>query len=112
VAVAQATHKIYVTNIGSNSLNVIDGKTNTVTQTIPVGNIPSGVAIDQSTNQIFVTNRLDNTVSVIDGASGAVTHTIAVGRGPVGVSVDQKSHKAYVANSDLGENFVSVIDAP
>ena len=38
----------YITNQGSNSVSVIDTATNTVTDTIPVGNNPFGIALQQT----------------------------------------------------------------
>ncbi len=42
---ADAQPFAYVSNLGSNTVSVIDTATNTVVATVPVGNGPSGVAI-------------------------------------------------------------------
>ena len=44
-ATAQAQTRAYVTNLGSNTVSVIDTATNTVVATIPVGLTPVGIAI-------------------------------------------------------------------
>jgi YVTN family beta-propeller protein len=61
-----------VANHGDDTVSVIDGKTNTVTATIPVGQYPSAVSVNPSTNIIYVANHGDNTVSVIDGKTNTL----------------------------------------
>jgi len=80
---------VYVANNGSNSVSVIDAAGNAVVATIPVGNVPYGIAVDPSGTRVYVANNGSNSVSVIDAASNAVVATIPVGDGPVGVVVDQ-----------------------
>ena len=56
---------LYVTDWGSGTVSVINGKTNTVIATIPVGIWPVGVAYDPSNGYIYVTNYASGTVSII-----------------------------------------------
>jgi len=56
---------IYVANFGSDTVSVIDGATNTVIATIPVGYGPEGIAYDPSNGYIYVTNYVSGTVSII-----------------------------------------------
>ena len=97
---------IYVLNGGDNSVSVIDGTTNTVTTTIPVGTNPYGVAVSPS-GTIYVANKDDNSVSVIDGTTNTVTATVPIGAAPYGIAVSP-SGTIYPTNS--GDNSVSVID--
>ena len=76
---SRPTRNIYVVNNADDTVSVIDGDTNTVITTIPVGNPPFEAAIDTNNNLIYVTNANDNTVSVIDGATNTVIDTIPVG---------------------------------
>jgi YVTN family beta-propeller protein len=66
---------------------VIDTASNTVVATIPVGQIPQGVAITPDGTRAYVTNGVDNTVSVIDTASNTVVATIPVGNFPFGLNL-------------------------
>jgi YVTN family beta-propeller protein len=86
---------------------VINGGTNKVTATIPVGNEPMGVAADPSTNTVYVANDDSDTVSVINGGTNKVTATITVGANPVGVAANPKTNTVYVANNML--DTVSVL---
>jgi YVTN family beta-propeller protein len=61
------TNRVYVTNYGSDNVFVIDGQTDTVVATIPVGVRPHvGVGISRSTGYVYVTNNGSNSVSVIN----------------------------------------------
>jgi len=44
---------------------VIDGRTNTVTGTVPVGAGPVGVTVNLSTTTVYTANNIDNTVSAL-----------------------------------------------
>ena len=63
-------HTVYVGNGVDNAVSVIDGSTNTVTATVPVGNPSSvgislfGVAVDPDTHTVYVFNSF--AVSVIE----------------------------------------------
>jgi YVTN family beta-propeller protein len=63
VAVNTATNRVYVTNSVSNTVSVIDGLTNQLRATIPVGIDPFGVAANPITGLIFAANRTGNTLS-------------------------------------------------
>ena len=128
-AVDQRTDTVYVTNLGSNTISVIDGDTcnahnhsgcHRTPPTISVGNFPDGVAIDEATHTVYVANVGDNTVSVINGATcnarvtwgcGQVPPTVAVGVQPAVPAVDEATDTVYVPNSNPGgPGSVSVID--
>ena len=67
VAVDEESGRIYVTNPSTNSITVINGKTNEFIENITVGHKPTDIAIDSKNNLVYVINSQDNTVSVIDG---------------------------------------------
>ena len=58
---------IYVVNTHGNSVSVIDGRTNTVSATVPADKGPWAVAVNPAANMIYVANRLSDKVTVIDG---------------------------------------------
>ena len=73
---------IYTSDSNSNTVSVIDGSTNEVVQTIPVGLGPLDVAINTNTNMIYTSDSLSDTVSVIDGSTGDVIANVTVGGNP------------------------------
>src|SRR5205807_588725 len=76
VGVNASTNRVYVANLSSNSVSVIDGATNTALNYVPVGRGPFGLAVNSTTNRIYVANDESRTVSVIDGATNNVTATV------------------------------------
>src|SRR5271170_2085904 len=77
----------YITNVGDNTVSVINTATNTVSATIVVGTTPVGVAVTPDGNKVYITNLNDNNVSVINTATNTVSATIPVRTDPVGVAV-------------------------
>jgi YVTN family beta-propeller protein len=95
-----------VANKGDNSVSIIDGKTDKITNTIKVGISPLSVSVNPLTNAVYVANQGDNTVSVIK--NNTIALAIYVGSGPRTVSVNPSTNIVYVANSN--DNTISVID--
>jgi YVTN family beta-propeller protein len=109
IAVNPNTNKLYVTGHLSNSVYVINGYTNQLIKTIPVGLNPDGIAVDPNTNMIYVANSASNTISVIDGTTEGIVRTIQVrGDNPRGIAVNPNTNLIYVANALSGT--VSVIN--
>ena len=134
-AVDEKTDTVYVVNLGSNTVSVIDGSTCNASHssgcgqppaTITVGAGPDGIAVDEATDTVYVANYGPNgdgsghTVSVINGAicNGRVTSgcgqapaTVRVGRAPAVPAVNDATDTVYVPNSNpSGLGSVSVID--
>jgi YVTN family beta-propeller protein len=66
IAVNPNTNTIYVANTNSNTVSVIDGKTNKVTSNLTVGMFPSGIAVNPNSGIVYVADQGSNSVSVID----------------------------------------------
>ncbi len=113
LAVDAGSNRIYATNRHSD-LTVIDGASNTVLLTVPLGSDSVRfVAIHPGNHRLYITNTDANTVTVLDGAPGSPTEysvlaTIPVETSPIGVAVNPVTGRIYVANHD--RNTVSVID--
>ena len=84
--------------------------TNTVTDTIPVGDFPDTVAVSPNGTHLYVTNQNDHTVSVIDTTTtpNTVTATIPFGDFPDTVAVSPNGTHLYVTNRF--DTTLSVID--
>lgn len=100
---------LYVTNVVSNSVSVVNTATNAVDKTIPVGRAPRGIAISPNGTTAYVANAADDSLSIIDLANNTVSATVPVGKSPQGVAVTPDSASVYVVNG-LG-NTVAVLDA-
>jgi YVTN family beta-propeller protein len=113
VVVSPNSETVYVANIGSASVSVINAATNMVTLTIPVGNSPDGLAITPDGTTLYVANNADNTVSVIATSNNSVTATVAVPERPAGPVVSPDGTQVYVSHPYLPHQYkstVSIID--
>ncbi|MFN8483645.1 MAG: kelch repeat-containing protein [Anaerolineae bacterium] len=108
IAVNEATGRVYVTQPAGGMLTVIDGATDTMLTTVPVGKGAGRIAVNPMTNTIYVTNSAEGTLTVVDGASHRVTATVRVEPGPIGLAVNPNTNRVYVANGE--SKTVSVID--
>ena len=61
-----SNNNIYVTNLVSDDVSVIESSSNTVISTVDVGDGPSALAFNPSNNNIYVTNPVSDDVSVIE----------------------------------------------
>jgi YVTN family beta-propeller protein len=107
LAVNSTTNRIYVSNLNSNSVSVIDGNSNTVVATVPLSASPSGIDVNPTTNLIYVATFLTGEVVVIDGSNNTVVTTIT-GVGADLLAVDVATNLIYAPHF-LSTN-VSVID--
>jgi YVTN family beta-propeller protein len=109
VAVNALTNRIYVTDIGSNSVHVIDGRTNELISNVSVGMKPVSIAVDVRSNTLYVANFDSDDISVIDGATNQLVRNIPVGGDkPAGITFNPISNKVYVSN--IGSETVSVLN--
>jgi YVTN family beta-propeller protein len=110
VAVEPHGRYAYVANFDDDTVSQISITGRSITDTIDVGDAPSGVAArydaENETPVVYVTNYNDGTVTVI-GADNQTT-VIDVDDGPMGVAVTPDGSRVYVANSD--DDTVSIID--
>jgi YVTN family beta-propeller protein len=111
IAVNEITNKIYVTNLRSGTVSVIDSNSGSGAKEIRVGDAPISIMIDSLNNKIYVANRDSSTVSIIDSNNDTVIGQIPIGHFPLynTILVLEVPGKIYVANS--GSNTVSVINA-
>jgi YVTN family beta-propeller protein len=131
-AVNPVTNKIYVSNYCGNqfgcnatpaqgTVSVVDGATNTVTDTVTVGVAPQVIFVNQATNKVWVLNLCGSTLSCdingdnshvigsvtqIDGTTLATT-TANTGQGAGALALNSVANKVYVSNNtDNTETFI------
>ncbi len=86
VAITPDGSLVYVTNLGSNNVSVIDAATNSVIATVPVGKLPYAIAVSLDGAQVYVGNYGDSTISIISTASNTVVATVPV-PGVTGIAI-------------------------
>jgi len=97
---------LYVADYNSNSIHVIDAKTDEVIQTMEVPRHPFTVRADPISNVVVVASLAGNEITFLEDVTGQssvmpiheVTETITVSGGPWGLELDPLHHLAYVTN--------------
>jgi len=80
------------------TLTVVNGSTNAIVGTIPVGSMPTAVAYDGAAGTIVVANTGSDNVSIVSAATGVVLRSVPVGGGPDAIDYDASNGYLYVAN--------------
>ena len=99
--------RLFVCNVGSDDVTILDPVSGRTLATVPVGARPYGVAFAQG--RAFVTNQYSDTVSVIDLETLATVATLEVGEYPEGIDTSSDRQTVVVAN--WFSNTVSLINA-
>lgn len=106
VAATPDESKLYVANIGSGSVSVIDRGNGSVT-TVPTGAGAEGIAVSPDGREAWVSNRGEGTVSVIDVGTDQVVATIpSGGEVPIRIAFTPDGAEAWVSNA--GSDAVTV----
>jgi YVTN family beta-propeller protein len=106
----QSPPLLYKAGATTNTVVVLDPKTNSIVGTIPVGTHPRGLMGTPDGKQLWVTNKDSSSISVIDTATLKVTATIALPSSqPFGIDITPDGTAAYVANGQV-PGSVYVID--
>lgn len=70
----------YVSNRDSDSVSVLDLKTDQILQSISVGDLPLDIVLANSRKYLYVANYNSETISVIDTQNNMVVETISIGK--------------------------------
>jgi YVTN family beta-propeller protein len=101
--------KLYVANIGSGSVTVIDRESGTVRH-IATGDGAEGIDVSPEGKHVWVSNRGDNTISVVDVATDEIVASMdSGGKMPIRVKFTPDGRQVWVSNAR--SNSVSVFDA-
>src|ERR687885_611593 len=114
VGVDARTQHVFVANMGSTTVSMLDAASGTVLATITVSPHPSALAVATTAGRVFavsdhVTPDATGRVSVLDAASGRWLRTVAVGQGPHTLAVHEHTGRVFVTNQV--DATVSLLDA-
>lgn len=119
LAIDIARQRLYVTELGNNSIGVVDLKTNLLIQTIEGFHEPQGIDYEPSTDTVYVANGGDGSVRLLQGGDlqpvgridlrddadnvriDAIHHRVIVGYGDGGLAVIDPQTRKVVANIPL-----------
>ena len=97
VAITPDDEKVYVTNMASGTVSVINARSREVVDRIKVGTEPFGCAVTPDGKRLYVANQSSGTVSVISTTGDDVLRTIEdVGDKPHGVAITEDGKKVFV----------------
>lgn len=99
---------VYVPNIGSNNITVVDVEQEVITNHIPVGRGPEGVAVHPNGIHLYVANQHDNDLWVMDTHTFEVLYKRKVGACPIRLVFSPDGKYAFVPNRESGD--LSIID--
>jgi YVTN family beta-propeller protein len=97
---------------GSNSVSVLDTRTNQIVASVPVGSQPVSVTVTPDGGSVYVTNELSGNVTVINTRNGAVEATLPSGIGPFSVATSPTDNSVYVATVSTGKSPYGVAAMP
>jgi YVTN family beta-propeller protein len=111
MALSPDRKSLYIANTGSNTVSVLNTKTDTIGRTIalPPRSRPIDVAVNPDGRYLYAADGGSNRVSVVDTRAKRVVKSVRVGTQPLSVAVAPDGRTVYAANSGSGD--VSVIDA-
>jgi PQQ-dependent catabolism-associated beta-propeller protein len=99
LAQAAGSGRIFVTNEGSDSVSVINGKTLEVEQTVAIGKRPRGIGLSPDGHELYVAASEDNVIVVVDPGSLKILRTFKAGSDPETFAVHPNGH-IYISNED------------
>lgn len=100
---------IYVTNINSGSVSVIDVEQDKVIKIIPCSKRAEGIDITPDGSELWVTNIKENFISVINTETYKTTARIDTGKEPLRLKFSNDGKQCLVSNA--GDGTVSVYNA-
>ncbi|WP_439131700.1 cytochrome D1 domain-containing protein [Polaribacter sp.] len=100
---------IYVSNINSGSVSVIDMELDSVVKIIPFTNKVEGIDISLDGSELWVTNIEENSIAVINTETYETLTTIPTGKEPLRLKFSTDGLYCLVSNSSDGT--ISVYDA-
>ena len=102
-----ARQRLYIAELGNNTVGVVDLKNHTVIRTLSGFHEPQGVGYESTTDMLYVANGGDGTVDLFQGAELTPAGKIALGDDADNVRVDAATHRVLVG---FGVGALAVID--
>lgn len=96
---AANTGRIFVTNERGNSISVIDGKTNTVEETVKIGKRPRGIGFSPDHKELYVAVSDEDSIAVVDPETLKVLRKFKAGSDPETFAVHPDGN-IYISNED------------
>jgi YVTN family beta-propeller protein len=102
MAVDLKRQRLFVAELGNDSVGVVDLASHSLIRTIPGLNEPQGVGYEPSTDTLFVANARDGSVRLLDGNEYKATGRIELGSDADNVRIDATAKHVVVGFGDGG----------
>ncbi len=99
--------RLYVAELGNDSVGVIDLKERKTVQTLSGLKEPQGIGYEPTTDTLYVANARDGSVRVFNGSDLTPAGQIALGDDADNVRIDEATHRVWVG---YGHGALAVID--
>ena len=106
-AVDLAGQRLFLAELGNNSVGVIDVKTQKLIRTITGFKEPQGVGYVPSTDTLYVANAGDGSVQLFQGADLSPSGRIELGTDADNIRVDTQANRVFIG---YGDGALAVID--
>ena len=107
LAIDLARQRLYIAELGNNSIGVIDLTTNHLTRTIEGFPEPQGIVYEPSTDTVYVANGGDGSVRLLRGSDLQPVGRIEIGNDADNVRIDAAHRRVIVG---FGDGALAVID--
>lgn len=109
VAVDSKTNRIFVSNLGSDYITVIDGSTQKPMAKVVAGRSIQNLFLNTETRKLYAVSPPDNTVIVVNIARNDYpTKTVRLAQQPRGGAINEKTNRIYYSNAAVAK--MSVVD--
>jgi hypothetical protein len=109
LAIDLGRQKLFVAELGNDSVAVVDLREQKVIQTLAHLREPQGIGYVASTDTVYVASARDGSVRMFQGAGLEPVGQVALGEDADNVRVDDTLHRVFVG---YGNGALAVIDAP
>lgn len=93
--------RVYVANLVSNNVSVINAETfGVVSEPLPTGNDPMGLGINPTNGDIYITNTLGNSITVYNSNDVLITTIPGIEQYPVSVTYNPANNSMYAIAAD------------
>jgi YVTN family beta-propeller protein len=100
---------LYETQVGGNTVRVVDLAGNAAPSSVPVGTSPFGIVVTPDGRKAYVANYVDQTLSVIDTLAGSVIHTIPIAAGDFALAVTPDGSRLFMTGPGTASTIPPVI---
>ena len=100
--------RVYVPNIGSATVTVIEIARRSIVKHIAVGNGPEGVGVHPATGELYVANQHDNNLYIMDETHHGLLARLTLGTLPIRIAFTPDGRYALLPNRESGD--LSVVD--